>query len=317
MLLNRTLNSCLFRKLKIAPSSFVCANNVFEGKRNSSTLPSFLNDMVQYSSSCNITTSIQHCMEGLHTMSGLGWGTTFVASAFLLRAILSPTHVYAEKLFANNVNLTNYIRMKHLKDISEMFKIKLGFNKDNNKLELMTDNKKIIAVTEEHIKENTQEGIFVNKLFPTRIFFLKIATIPIWVYSSFAVRNILTGISIPAIPGSLWIDNLMLPDPYFVLPICVGLLSFLNMYSQKLVFPNQDSMITKVNDFLLAFATIIAVRFMMDLPACISLYWMSVSISGIIEIALIRSPMFKSLVGIKKLPTDSKYPLVNLFMRRS
>uniref|UniRef100_A0A0N5BX51 Mitochondrial inner membrane protein COX18 n=1 Tax=Strongyloides papillosus TaxID=174720 RepID=A0A0N5BX51_STREA len=316
MLLGRTLNSCLFRKLKSAPNSFVCANNVFEGKRNSSTLPPFLNGLIQYSSSCNITTSIQHCMEGLHTMTGLGWGTTFVASAFLLRAILSPTHVYGEKLFANNVHLTNHIRIKHLQDISERFKIELGFNKVN-KLELMTDNKKLIAVTEQHIKESTEEAICGNKLFPLRISFLKLSTIPIWFFSSFAVRNIVTGSFTPAIPGCLWIDNLMLPDPYFVLPITVGLLGFINMYSQKLVFPNQDSKVTKVNDFCLAFATIVAVKIMMDLPACISLYWLSVSISGIIEVALIRSPMFKSLVGIKKLPTDSKYPLVNLFMRRS
>lgn len=47
--------------------------------------------------------------------TGLGWGTTFVASGLILRIATSPCHVYAEKLFAKRLHATNFLHQSVLR----------------------------------------------------------------------------------------------------------------------------------------------------------------------------------------------------------
>uniref|UniRef100_A0A0N4ZGC1 Mitochondrial inner membrane protein COX18 n=1 Tax=Parastrongyloides trichosuri TaxID=131310 RepID=A0A0N4ZGC1_PARTI len=297
-------------------NSINLSKNGFEIKRYNSNLPPVLNDIFQYAGSCNITSSLQYCIEGIHDVSGLGWGATFIASAFVLRAVSSPAHIYAEKLFADRIHLTNYIHKRVIEDVGKQLNIRVKPNEAGTQLQLMTDDKKVAIATAKHIEQTTHKLLTEKKLFASRIQNLKLSTVPIWIFSSFAVRNIISGDFNPAMPGHLWLTDLMLPDPYYIMPVAVGLLGFLNMYSQKLIFPQQSNFQSKSYDVLLAVMTIAAVRIMMDLPACVSLYWLSVSVSGMVENSIIRYPKFKELIGIKRLPTDSKYPLMNLFNRK-
>lgn len=101
-----------------------------------------------------------------------------------------------------------------------------------------------------------------NKLYSTRIQALKLCTVPFWIFSSFAIRNVIGGTLFvlffnfcrvvcciiyvsadfaPALNGFLWIEDFLVPDPYFILPITVGVLGFLNLYvSEYCLFCSLD-----------------------------------------------------------------------------
>uniref|UniRef100_A0A0K0E6M8 Mitochondrial inner membrane protein COX18 n=1 Tax=Strongyloides stercoralis TaxID=6248 RepID=A0A0K0E6M8_STRER len=316
MLLARGINCKLFQKsLKYAAPSISVNNNVYEGKRNISKIAAAGETFIQYLSTSNLTTSLQFCMEEIHSITGLGWGSTFIASALLLRAVTSPTHIYAEKLLGKRIRYENYVHNKVTEEMSKELKIDIVTDPSTNLSQLKTDNKRILDVTKRHIAENVKQTLIDNKLLPFRTICLKFSTVPIWVFSSFSIRNILQGGFTPAMPGALWITDLSLPDPYYILPITVALLTFLNIYSHRLLSPVSSNMFTKSVDTVVLIGVLIGVKFAMNLPAIFSLYWLSVASSGILEIALLRNPKFKKFIGIEKLPTDSKYPLTNLFKK--
>uniref|UniRef100_A0AC35UC13 Mitochondrial inner membrane protein COX18 n=1 Tax=Rhabditophanes sp. KR3021 TaxID=114890 RepID=A0AC35UC13_9BILA len=292
------------------------AVNTFGSRRNASNLPSMIAPIFEYAANANVTQVLQAAMEGVHATTGLGWGTTFIVSGFLLRAATSPAHIYAEKLFADRIHISNHVHKTVIEKIGKECNIKVRPNETNTQLQLMTNNTEIVKKAVDTINDNLQTIVADRKLFASRIQNLKICTVPVWIFSSFAVRNVVSGDFNPAMPGALWINDLLLPDPYFILPLAVGILGFANMYSQKLIYPSQTTFQARTYDFLLAFMTIVAVRIMMDLPACVSMYWMSVSVSGMVLNGLVRHPKIKGIFGIKRLPTDSKYPLLNLFQKR-
>ncbi|VDM77736.1 unnamed protein product [Strongylus vulgaris] len=124
----------------------------------------------------------------------------------------------------------------------------------------------------------------------TRIQNLKMCTIPLWIFSSFAVRNVITDFH-PSISGGLWVPDMLVPDPYFILPVAVGLFGFLNLYSQRKIYPMaMKTWKTKSYDFSLGFFTCFAMVIMCQLPA--------------------------KLFGISRLPTDSRTPFRDLLLLR-
>uniref|UniRef100_A0A7E4V3B2 Mitochondrial inner membrane protein COX18 n=1 Tax=Panagrellus redivivus TaxID=6233 RepID=A0A7E4V3B2_PANRE len=255
-------------------------------------------------------------MDVIHS-TGLGWGATFVATGLVLRAATAPAHVFAEKLFAKRMHATNYIHQTLLKRVGEHYRVKVVPNEEGTKLVLKTNDKAIQAKAESLSDEHIATYVLQNKLQATRIQNLKMFTVPIWIFSSFAIRNVISGDFTPAIPGALWINDLLMPDPYLVLPAMVGIFGFINLYSQRFIYPvKMTSWRMRGYDAALALITIVAVRIMMDLPACIPLYWLVVSTSGMAQNMILRHPKVKTALGIPRLPTDSNTPLRDLFLMR-
>ncbi|KAK6748691.1 hypothetical protein RB195_001357 [Necator americanus] len=285
-------------------------------QRNSSTVPHVVEVLFQYASDCYFTQGVQFAMESLHG-AGLSWPYVFVASGIALRIASSPLHILAEKLFARRLHAQNFFTEGILKKLALHYKVELVPNATRTKLELKTSDPKIIAHGEKLLAEMVPQYMSEHGLQATRIQNLKMCTIPMWIFSSFAVRNVISSDFHPSIAGGLWIPDMLVPDPYFVLPIAVGLFGFLNLYSQRKIYPiAMHTWRTKTYDFCLAFFTCFAVTIMCQLPACIPLYWLSVSISGFIQAQLLRHPNIKKLLSISKLPTDSRTPIRDLFMTR-
>lgn len=83
-----------------------------------------------------------------------------------------------------------------------------------------------------------------NRLQMTRIMIMKMSTLPIWLFSAFSIRNVLTGDFFQGLwansliladfgvnlSGFLWVGNFLEPDPYFILPVAAILVGFLNFY---------------------------------------------------------------------------------------
>ncbi|KIH63783.1 hypothetical protein ANCDUO_05911 [Ancylostoma duodenale] len=208
--------------------------------------------------------------------AGLSWPYVFIASGVALRIASSPLHIFAEKLFARRLHAQNFFTEGILKKLSEHYKVELVPNASRTRLELKTSDPKIIAHSEKLLAEVVPQYMAEHGLQATRIQNLKMCTIPLWIFSSFAVRN-----------------------------------------SQRKIYPiAMHTWRTKSYDFALAFFTCFAVTIMCQLPACIPLYWLSVSVSGLVQAQLLRHPGVKKLLGISRLPTDSRTPFRDLFLTR-
>ncbi|WKY06354.1 hypothetical protein Q1695_006505 [Nippostrongylus brasiliensis] len=285
-------------------------------RRQNSTLPSTIAPLFQYASECYFTQGFQFAMESLHG-AGLSWPLVFIASGVGLRIASSPLHIFAEKLFARRLHAQNFFTEGILKKLSEHYKVELVPNATRTKLELKTTDPKIISHSERLLAETIPQYMTEHGLQATRIQNLKMCTIPLWIFSSFAVRNVISSDFHPSIAGGLWVPDLLLPDPYFVLPIAVGVFGFLNLYSQRKIYPvAMTSWRIRSYDFFLGFFTLFAVTIMSQLPACIPLYWLTVSVTGFIQANVLRHPKVKKALGITRLPTDSRTPFRDLLRIR-
>uniref|UniRef100_A0A8R1HKB7 Uncharacterized protein n=1 Tax=Caenorhabditis japonica TaxID=281687 RepID=A0A8R1HKB7_CAEJA len=286
-------------------------------RRNMSSLPSSIAPAFQYASECYITQSIQFGMEGLHEL-GLSWPGAFISAAIILRLGTAPLHLYAEKLFANRLHAQNFLTQGILKKVSERYRVQLGPTADGSKLEVKSSDPKIAEKTQLALQE-VPHMLAEHGLQAARIQNLKMCTVPLWIFSSFALRNVINSDFHPSVTGGLWIPDMLSPDPYFILPVAVGVFGFLNLYSQRKIYPGVVKMTWKQKsyDAVLAFFTMFAVTIMSQLPACIPMYWLVVSTTGMAQAQLLRHPKVKGLLGIKKLPTDSRTPIRDLFKMRN
>jgi len=87
-------------------------------------------------------------------------------------------------------------------------------------------------------------------------------------------------------PFILWIKDLSFKDPYYVLPILMGITSII----QQLLQPAQEKQTRNIGFFMSAFITIIFLNF----PAGLVLYWFIYNVWGIFETIILKR------MGIKK-----------------
>lgn len=99
-------------------------------------------------------------------------------------------------------------------------------------------------------------------------------------------RVLLNAIELQGAPWILWIDNLAIKDPYFILPIIMGAA----MYIQQRLTPTSftDPMQEKIMKFL----PVIFIFFFMTFPAGLTLYWCINNIFALIQ-QIIINKMFK------------------------
>ncbi|KAF8372845.1 cox-18 [Pristionchus pacificus] len=284
----------------------------------SSSAPAILQPMMQYASECNITVGLQTSMEAIHSM-GMPWAGAIVVSGIVLRVTTAPLHIYAERLFARRLHATNFFTQKIINILGKKYNCKVAPNAEMTKLELKTDNSELAKAADKYLTENVTAALLDQRLQASRIQNLKMASVPVWMFSSFAIRNIISSDFHPSIAGGLWVPDLLMPDPYFIIPVSVGIVGFLNLWSQRKIYPaigHRSPMAIKSYDALLAFFTCFAVHIMTQMPACIPLYWLSISVTGFAQAQLLRHPKVKKILGIQSLPTDSATPLRDIFLMR-
>jgi YidC/Oxa1 family membrane protein insertase len=87
-------------------------------------------------------------------------------------------------------------------------------------------------------------------------------------------------------PFIFWIKDLSFKDPYYVLPVLMGITSII----QQLLQPSQEKQTRNIGFFMSAFITIIFLNF----PAGLVLYWFIYNVWGIFETIILKR------MGIKK-----------------
>ncbi len=204
-----------------------------------------LTDAIEYGWFTFISKPLFKVLEWLHGLLG-NWGWAIVFVTILIKLILFP------------LSYKGMMSMQKLKDLApKMKEIKEKYGKDPQKM-----NAKMMELYKKH-GANPMGGCLPM-----------ILQIPIF----FALyRVLLNAVELQGAEWILWISDLSLKDPLFILPILMGM----TMWYQQKITPNSmtDPMQQKIFQWLPVVMTIFFVTF----PAGLVLYWLVNSIFTIAQ----------------------------------
>ncbi len=189
------------------------------------------------------------------------WGLAIIGLTVLVRLILLP------------INVSAYRSMKKMQTLQKPMK----------------------ALREKY-KENPQElnkamMVFMkeNKMNPVGGCLPMLAQFPIFL----ALYQVLgSSIELYKAPFALWIQDLSLKDPFFILPIAMGVALF---FQQKLTPSTMDPMQKKV----MMFMPLLFSLFMVALPSGLTLYIFVSTLFGILQQMIVMKEKAKPLVKAK------------------
>lgn len=214
-----------------------------------------LDDVVEYGWFTFIAKPMFEFLNFLHGYMG-NWGWAIVVMTLIVRIILFP------------LTYKSMISMNKLKDLApKMKEIRERYKGDPQKMNLH-----MMELYKKH-GANPMSGCL-----PILI------QIPIF----FAIyRVLLNAIELKAAPWAFWITDLSVMDPWFILPIFMGLTMFL----QQLITPMaiQDPMQEKIMKFL----PLIFTFFFLTFPAGLTLYWCVNNICSLIQQVIVNK-LFKN-----------------------
>ena len=109
--------------------------------------------------------------------------------------------------------------------------------------------------------------------------------------------------------GMLWFKDLSAPDPYGVLPLIAGIISYLNVLSASTTNLNQTMRKLRRFVFIIPFMSI---PIWMTFPAAFNLYWIASSLLHCIILNLFRNVRFRNMIGIPQYLPGSKLEKLNV-----
>ncbi len=222
-----------------------------------------LTDSIEYGWFTFISKPLFKVLEWFHNILG-NWGWAIVATTILIKLLLFP------------LSYKGMLSMQKLKDLApKMTEIKEKYKKDPQKM-----NGKMMELYKKH-GANPMGGCLPM-----------ILQIPIF----FAIyRVLLNAVELQGAEWMLWITDLSLKDPLFILPLLMGA----SMWYQQRITPNTmtDPMQQKIFQWLPVVMTV----FFMTFPAGLVLYWLVNSLFTIGQQFVINSAYEKQkLAKIEK-----------------
>lgn len=250
---DKPLNVALSKDANNNPLIFAYSDNEFKaggyiGSKEHVILRSIdprLEAVVEYGWFTFIAKPMFEFLNFLHQYIG-NWGWAIVVMTLIVRIILFP------------LTYKSMISMNKLKDLApKMKELRERYKGDPQKM-----NMHMMELYKKH-GANPMSGCLPILL-----------QIPIF----FAIyRVLLNAIELKAAPWALWIHDLSVMDPYFVLPILMGATMFL----QQLITPMtiQDPMQAKIMKFL----PVIFTFFFITFPAGLTLYWFVNNLCSLVQ----------------------------------
>ncbi|TKX29395.1 membrane protein insertase YidC [Campylobacter sp. MIT 12-5580] len=250
---NEGLNAVISKDKAGNSLIFVSSNNEFKsgayiGAKEHSILESIdkrLINAIEYGWFTFIAKPVFWFLNYLHSYLG-NWGWAIVVLVLVIRLVLFP------------LTYKSMISMNKLKDLApKMKEIRERYKGDPQKM-----NTHMMELYKKH-GANPFAGCLPILL-----------QIPIF----FAIyRVLLNAIELKAAPWALWIHDLSVMDPYFILPIFMGATMFL----QQLITPMaiQDPTQAKIMKFL----PIIFTFFFITFPAGLTLYWCTNNLCSLLQ----------------------------------
>ena len=235
---------------------------------NLSALDPRLTDVIEYGFFTFIARPLFKLLQFLHSMLG-NWGWSIVVMTMLIRVVLFP------------LTYKGMVSMNKLKALSPKIKeLQAKYKGDKQKL-----NAHMMELYKKH-GANPMGGCLPIVL-----------QIPVF----FSIYRVLqNAIELKSAPWIIWIHDLSVMDPYFILPVAMGATMFLN---QRITPTNMtDPMQEKIMKYLPLVFTFFFVTF----PAGLTLYWFTNNLFSIAQQYYVNSLFKKGSEGKEVTVTKAK-----------
>lgn len=215
-----------------------------------------LTDVVEYGWFTFIAKPMFWFLSKLHDLVG-NWGWAIVLMTLIIRIILFPA------------TYKGMISMNKLKDLApKMKEIQTKYKKDPQKM-----NAQIMELYRKH-NANPMGGC-LPILIQIPIFFAM-------------YRVLLNAIELKGAPWILWVHDLAMKDPYFILPILMGAAMFL----QQRITPANFT--DKMQEKIMKWLPVVFTFFFLTFPAGLTLYWFTNNVCSLIQQMVVNRLFQKS-----------------------
>lgn len=277
-------------------------------------------DTISYSTPVHYA---QEVLVFVHDTTGLQWGPTIVLSAFLLRFLLTfPLSIYQHYVLAKLENLLTKKFPKILEELKRETAIATRMYK--------WDNDRANYNYHKSAKTQYKKLIVEENCHPAKASLLIWIQMPLWVSSSFAIRNLMLmrpektmdAMDIYADLATekfLFLSNLLACDDSFILPATLGLCNLLIVEMQVLYRDEKLTGAKRYTTNVFRLIALLLVPIAANVPSVLALYWATSSMYGVAQNLLLWSPKFRKLCGIPFTQKTRLLPyrhMVETFIRR-
>ncbi|POR33794.1 Mitochondrial inner membrane protein OXA1 [Tolypocladium paradoxum] len=230
------------------------------------------------------TSLMQWTLEHVHIWTGLGWGASIMATAFLLRAIMFYPQIRSLKFNAVMQNMRKDPRSQEAMKL-----IQQGF--------------------QERDTEMRQKGQYLNKMLREQYgasnwgMLWSFMQIP-FTFGLFRIVSGMTHIPVPSLEtaGFLWFPDLTATDPYFILPaVGTGLMIAALAVNSKHTPESQKKMMKSMM-YIFGSVGFIGTTF---LSAAVNLMTVAVGASTLLTAIILNTAVVRRAVGLPPAPAAS------------
>jgi inner membrane protein COX18 len=267
---------------------------------------------------------MEDSLASFHEYTGIPWyGTIILFTAGLRTMISLPAQVTSHKVAAK--------RTLMFKEISNFLPALRRATDEHIRLKNFPASE-AAARFEKAAKTFHRTKVIDYNCHMAKLFLPLYVQIPVWMFNSIAIRNMAMMRASPdrfqvapveewyiqmAAEGALWFPNLTEPDPFFILPLLVGITFATNIFlvSARSKSPDVAVNVSKYQKGFTIFLYSIAglmVPITAFQPSAVAVYWATSGAVGIITNLIVISPKFRRVVRIPHIPAESSTPYLDI-----
>ena len=260
-----------------------------------------------------IVVGMQDVLVSVNSLSGLPWWATIISTTVFLRLVITLPLARQQATTVARMELIQ----PTINEIVESLRHSITIKGKRSGKPVEEVNREFRMAARLHIKDIYKR----EKCNPLRLYVLPWIQLPLWIVISLALRNIsgffpkgenydVTSLCHPDLPsgGFGWITDLSSSDPYYILPLIIGMTNFMNIELNSLRKKEPSKWQTFLTR-LFRTLTIAMVIFASQVPSAMSLYWATSSSFGLVQNVLLMQPKVRRMFQIPKSPSESKTPI--------
>ncbi|XP_010551130.1 PREDICTED: mitochondrial inner membrane protein OXA1-like [Tarenaya hassleriana] len=223
--------------------------------------------------------ALQHCIDMVHSFTGLDWWLSIVLATLLIRTMMVPLLI---KQLKATTQLT--LLRPRLEAVREDMQ-----NKGMDPTAVAEGQKQMKALFKEYgVSPFTpMKGLLIQG--------------PLFVFFFLAIRNMAEKVPSFQTGGALWFTDLTTPDSLYIFPVLTGLSFLITVECNAQEGMEGNPMAGTVKNVCRAFA-VLTVPLTMSFQKAIFCYWITSNLFSLMYGLVIKRPQVKKVLGIPELP---------------
>uniref|UniRef100_A0A1B6FAN3 Membrane insertase YidC/Oxa/ALB C-terminal domain-containing protein n=1 Tax=Cuerna arida TaxID=1464854 RepID=A0A1B6FAN3_9HEMI len=265
-------------------------------------------------SECTVVEKTQNFIVQFHDTTGLPWWLSIILTTCFIRTVITlPLALYQNFVIARLENIR-----KEMDGIVNDIKYELNREVRRNKW----SEKKAKIHFNKTVRKEWTRLIERDNCHPAKAALLAIVQIPLWVVLSTSFRNLVYMLPHQdafaelkklelSVGGIAWFPDLTIPDS-FVIPIVLGLTNLAIVEVQTMMRKGDQTRLQRyATNFFRGFS-IFMIPVAASVPSCLTLYWATSSLYGLVQNLTVMSPRVRRLFGIPSTSSTHAHPYSHL-----